>query len=89
MYWAVAMQMYDGIVGPDEHSAFEDFWAAVLDSEFSFTSRLLRSVKRFSERDTSAADAFFLPGGPTTTKTKVVGRPDNAWSGSGRRSVSD
>ena len=56
LYWVVAMQMYDDIVDPLEHSDFEDFWNTIWEEDNSFTKRLLRSVKRFSDRERGAGD---------------------------------
>ena len=55
LFWAVAMQMYDGRVEPEKHSEFDDFWTEVLEAEASFTRRIYRSVRRFSEKESSAA----------------------------------
>lgn len=54
IFWAVAMQMYDGRVAPEERSDFDDFWANVLESDGHYMKRIRRSVKRFGERDVSA-----------------------------------
>ena len=54
LYWVVAMQLYDEAVQPEERSDFETFWEAVLDGDSHFTRRLLRSVKRFADAETSA-----------------------------------
>ena len=54
IFWAVAMQMYDELVEPDTHSDFDDFWSRVGEADMSFTGRVWRSVKRFSDKETSA-----------------------------------
>lgn len=54
IFWAVAMQMYDELVEPDTHSDFDDFWTKVVEADLSFTKRVWRSVKRFSDKETSA-----------------------------------
>ena len=56
IFWAVAMQMYDGRVAPEERSDFDDFWANVLESDVSYMKRIRRSVKRFAESESSAGD---------------------------------
>ena len=55
IFWAVAMQMYDELVEPEAHSDFDDFWTKVLEADLSFTGRVWRSVKRFSDKEKSAA----------------------------------
>ena len=54
IFWAVAMQMYDELVEPDTHSDFDDFWSRVGEADMSFTGRVWRSVKRFSDKEKSA-----------------------------------
>ena len=54
IFWAVTMQMYDELVEPESHSDFDDFWAMVVEADLSFTSRVWRSVKRFSDKEKSA-----------------------------------
>lgn len=56
IFWVVAMQMYDGRVGPDKRSDFDAFWANVIESDASYMKRIRRSVKRFAERESSAGD---------------------------------
>lgn len=54
IFWAVAMQMYDELVEPETHSDFDDFWTKVVEADLSFTGRVWRSVKRFSDKEKSA-----------------------------------
>ena len=56
LYWVVAVQMYDEIVDPGEDSDFEALWEIVWEEDNSFTKRLLRSIKRFSEKDRCAGE---------------------------------
>lgn len=54
LFWAVAIQMYDQRVGPDERSDFDEFWADVLDSDVSYLKRIRRSIGRFADKENSA-----------------------------------
>ena len=63
LYWAVAMQMYDERVEPGDRSDFEEFWQSMWMGAGSFTKRLVRSVKRFSDADTSAGARILTAGG--------------------------
>ena len=54
IFWAVAMQMYDQRVGPDERSDFDEFWTDVLDSDISYLKRIRRSIVRFADKEGSA-----------------------------------
>ncbi len=65
IFWAVAMQMYDELVEPETHSDFDDFWAKVVEADLSFTRRVWRSVKRFSDKETSAAGRILAARGET------------------------
>ena len=73
IFWAVAMQMYAELVGAGQLETrldFDDLWAAVMAADNNFNSRLFRSVKRFSDSDTSTGarvlasrgEAFSLDG---------------------------
>lgn len=54
IFWAVAMQMYDQRVSPNERSDFGEFWTDVLDSDISYLKRIRRSIVRFADKEGSA-----------------------------------
>ncbi len=65
IFWAIAMQMYDELVEPDTHSDFDYFWSRVREADVSFTGRVWRSVKRFSDKETSAGGRILAARGET------------------------
>lgn len=54
IFWAVAMQMYDDRVAPNERSDFEDFWTDVLERSGGYMKRIWRSVRRYADKEGSA-----------------------------------
>lgn len=54
IFWAVAMQMYDDRVAPNERSDFDDFWTGVLEPSGGYMGRVRRSVRRYADKEISA-----------------------------------
>ena len=81
IFWAVAMQMYDGLVGPGSRSDFDEFWATVMDANVSFAARVWRSVKRFSDKETSAGGRILTARGESfdVSRSRAEARLRMSW----------
>ena len=67
IFWVVAMQMYDELVEPEADSAFDNFWKVLKESSGGLTNRVWRSVRRFSDKDTSAGGRILAARGEEFT----------------------
>lgn len=75
------MQMYDGLVGPGSRSDFDEFWATVMDANVSFAARVWRSVKRFSDKETSAGGRILTARGESfdVSRSRAEARLRMSW----------
>lgn len=55
LFWIAAMHTYDRVTDPDRVSDFADLKSGMETGQGNFTKRLMRSARRFADKDTSAA----------------------------------